>query len=213
MVCPHVKAWEEDFKEFDEFVRTGIRQHNNDTTHNMQHVTLVAFHPSFCRWYGLPQGFGVGSVVDSYYGTIGQKSKQTTPATIIETNNKAFGLRKVKVRFHDTTLEGLCNRQEHYVLAVNEYFNKHWATLQKHPKLLWQLLCMCNYDAETVFFHEWIGYKKKNGETKSFKLLQELYPNKKTDELELMTKLYTTKELKALAEAQCWDDKKIAKYF
>ena len=105
------------------------------------------------------------------------------------------------------------DRQEHYVLAVNEYFNKHWATLQKHPKLLWQLLCMCNYDAETVFFHEWIGYKKKNGETKSFKLLQELYPNKKTDELELMTKLYTTKELKALAEAQCWDDKKIAKYF
>ena len=115
VVCPHVKAWEEDFKEFDEFVRTGIRQHNNDTTHNMQHVTLVAFHPSFCRWYGLPEGFGVGSVVDSYYGRIGQKSTQTTPATIIETNNKAFGLRKVKVRFHDTTLEGIGNRQEHYV--------------------------------------------------------------------------------------------------
>ena len=31
--------------------------------------------------------------------------------------------------------------QEHFVLAVNEYFNKHWFTLQNHPKLLWQLLC------------------------------------------------------------------------
>ena len=28
--------------------------------------------------------------------------------------------------------------QEHFVLAVNEYFNKHWNILQKHPKLLWQ---------------------------------------------------------------------------
>ena len=35
--------------------------------------------------------------------------------------------------------------QEHFVLTVNEYFNKHWNTLQKHPKLLWLLLCMCSY--------------------------------------------------------------------
>ena len=28
--------------------------------------------------------------------------------------------------------------QEHYVLSVNEYFNKNWNVLQKHPKLLWQ---------------------------------------------------------------------------
>lgn len=105
------------------------------------------------------------------------------------------------------------DKQEHFVLAVNEYFNKNWNVLQKHPKLLWMLLCMCNYDKKTVFFHEWIGFKKKKGETKSLKLLQELYPNKKPDELELMSLLYTTKELKGLAEAQCWDDKKIAKYF
>lgn len=104
-------------------------------------------------------------------------------------------------------------KQEHFVLAVNEYFNKNWSVLQKHPKLLWMLLCMCNYDGKSVFFHEWIGFKKKKGETKSLKFLQELYPSKKTDELELMSQIYTTKELKALAEAQCWDDKKIAKYF
>ena len=104
-------------------------------------------------------------------------------------------------------------KQEHFVLAVNEYFNKHWSTLQKHPKLLWQLLCMCNYDAKTVFYHEWIGFKRKKGETKSLKLLQELYPNKKSDELELMAEIYSTKELKTLAEAECWDEKKIAKYF
>ena len=26
--------------------------------------------------------------------------------------------------------------QEHFVLTVNEFFNKNWYTLQKHPKLL-----------------------------------------------------------------------------
>ena len=30
--------------------------------------------------------------------------------------------------------------QEHYILTVNEYFNKNWNELQKHPKLLWLLL-------------------------------------------------------------------------
>jgi hypothetical protein len=50
--------------------------------------------------------------------------------------------------------------QEHFVLAVNEYFNKHWYVLQSHPKLLWQLICMCSHESKNIFFHEWIGSKK-----------------------------------------------------
>ena len=38
--------------------------------------------------------------------------------------------------------------QEHFVLTVNEYFNKNWNLLQKHPKLMWLLLCMCSYNGE-----------------------------------------------------------------
>ena len=51
--------------------------------------------------------------------------------------------------------------QQHFVLTVNEYYNKHWNTLQKHPKLLWMLLCLCSLDGKT-YYHEWIGNKKKN---------------------------------------------------
>ena len=51
--------------------------------------------------------------------------------------------------------------KEHYVLAVNEYFNKYWNDLQGHPQLMWQLLCMCGYESKDIFFHEWIGFKKK----------------------------------------------------
>ena len=75
--------------------------------------------------------------------------------------------------------------QEHFVLTVNEYFNKNWNLLQKHPKLLWLLLCMCSYDGQTQFFHEWIGHKKKTGSnSKKTKFLQEIYPNKKLDEID-----------------------------
>ena len=102
---------------------------------------------------------------------------------------------------------------EHYVLAVNEYFNKHWYTLQQHPKLLWQLLCCCGYENKQAYFHEWIGNKKKAGEGKKLKLLQEMYPSRKMYELEMLADMMTTKELKHLAQEQCWDDKKIDKFF
>jgi hypothetical protein len=104
-------------------------------------------------------------------------------------------------------------KQEHFVLAVNEYFNKHWNTLQKHPKLMWQLLCMCNYDKKQVFYHEWLGNKKKAGDSKRLKFLMEMYPSRKVDELEMLAEMTPVKDLKKLAQDHCWDDKKIAKYF
>jgi hypothetical protein len=104
--------------------------------------------------------------------------------------------------------------QEHFVLTVNEYFNKHWNTLQKnHPKLLWQLLCMCSYNGETVFFHQWMGFKKKKGDNKRSKFLLEIYPTKKQDEVEMMAELMDLKELKALAKDHGYDDKQIDKMF
>jgi len=103
--------------------------------------------------------------------------------------------------------------QEHFVLTVNEYFNKHWNTLQKHPKLMWQLLCMCSHESRQVFFHQWIGFKKKEGSNKIEKFLMEIYPSKKADELELLAKITTVKEAKELAKSYGYDDKTIAKMF
>jgi hypothetical protein len=103
--------------------------------------------------------------------------------------------------------------QEHFVLAVNEYFNKHWNTLQKHPKLLWQLLCMCSHESRKIFFHQWMGFKKKKGDTKRLKFLMEIYPSRKQDELEMMSELMSLKELKELAEQYGYNDKEIAKLF
>jgi hypothetical protein len=103
------------------------------------------------------------------------------------------------------------NIQEHFVLTVNEYFNKHWNTLQKHPKLLWMLLCMCSYDGKKTFFHEWIGNKKKPTGGKKLKFLEELYPSRKLDELEMLAELISDKELKDLARNYGFDEATISK--
>ena len=101
--------------------------------------------------------------------------------------------------------------QEHFVLTVNEYFNKHWNDLQKHPKLMWLLLCMCSYNGEKTFFHEWLGNKKKEGGSKKIKFLEEIYPTRKKDELELLAEISTDKDLKELARKHGMDEATIAK--
>ncbi len=103
--------------------------------------------------------------------------------------------------------------QQHFILTVNEYYNKHFFELQKHPKLLWLSLCMCNYDGQSTFFHEWIGNKKAgaNPNNKKVKLLEEFYPHLKNDELEVLAAITTDKELKELARNHGYDDAAIAK--
>ena len=104
--------------------------------------------------------------------------------------------------------------QEHFVLTVNEYFNKNWNDLQKHPKLLWLLLCMCSWNGEKTFYHNWIGAKKKTGTGgKKLKFLEEIYPNRKLDELEMLADLASDKEIKDLARQHGMDESTIAKKF
>jgi len=119
VICPHIREWNDSFPAFDRFVSHDIwdqfEQDDKDESNTStisDDITLVAFHPNFLRWHGLPDKIEKGSVVQSHYGIIGKKSVETAPATIVETCNKAFGMRKVKVRFHDA-----CNarRQEQYV--------------------------------------------------------------------------------------------------
>ena len=70
---------------------------------------------------------------------------------------------------------------------------------------------MCNYDAKTVFFHEWMGAPsgKKKGLGKKLKILESLYPNMKQDELELLAEINTNDEIKAIARELGWEEKEL----
>ena len=101
-----------------------------------------------------------------------------------------------------SSVKGNREKQELAVFKTNEYYNKHFFTLQKHKKLLWQLLCLSG-NTKNIAYHEWIGYKKKGSSdnNKSVKFLMNLYPNMKQEEVELLARISTKKELQGLAEA------------
>lgn len=101
--------------------------------------------------------------------------------------------------------------QEHFVLAVNEFFNKNWNVLQKHPKLLWSLLCMCSHESKKIFFHQWLGFKQKKGDNKKMKFLLEIYPSKKQSDLEILSELMSQKDFSSLLEQHGYSDKEIKK--
>ena len=98
--------------------------------------------------------------------------------------------------------------QEHYVLTVNEYYNKNWAEISKHPKLQWQTLCLCSHESKKTQFHEWIPLKKEKDKKTEF--LMTLFPNMKVSDVETLAAITTDKEIKQYCEGLGWDKKQIA---
>lgn len=98
--------------------------------------------------------------------------------------------------------------QEHFVLTVNEFYNKDWAAISKHPKLQWQTLCIASHETKKTFFHEWISLKKEANKKETF--LAELFPNMKLSDVQTLAAITTDKEIKEYAKDLGWDKKQIA---
>ena len=98
--------------------------------------------------------------------------------------------------------------QEHYVLTVNEYYNKNWNEIQKHPKLVWHTICMCGHESRRTFFHEWVPLKRSKDKKTEF--LSELFPSMKWSDLETLSAITSDKEIKEYCEKLGWDKKQIA---
>lgn len=100
-----------------------------------------------------------------------------------------------------SSVSGSRDAQELAVVMTNQIYNKNWNELgTRHPKLQWQLLCSLHNANSDIRRHNWIGFKKKTSNNNAVKLLQQIHPNMKQDEVELLARLSTKKELKQLAE-------------
>lgn len=97
--------------------------------------------------------------------------------------------------------------QEHFVLTVNEFYNKNWNEISKHPQLQWQTLCMCSHESKKTQFHEWIPLKRAN--SKKEELILELFPNMKRADAETLANITTNEEIKKYCEDLGWDKKEI----
>jgi hypothetical protein len=94
-----------------------------------------------------------------------------------------------------SSVQGSGDLQEFYLIATNERLNKHFFSLSRHPKLQW-LMATTVSPGLGPQRHQWIAPKKKEaGASGIKKQLAELYPHMKDDEIELMAKINTKKDI------------------
>jgi hypothetical protein len=92
-------------------------------------------------------------------------------------------------------VEGSKDLQEFYLIATNERLNKHFFTINRHPELQWLCATSVSPGLGTPD-HNWISPKKKEAGASSMrKQLAELFPTYKDDEIAVLAKITTKKEL------------------
>jgi len=104
--------------------------------------------------------------------------------------------------------------QAYYLMATNKFVNKHFFDLNKHTKLQW-LMCTTVSPNMGNQFHYWLAAKKKEGKStnKLRKVVASLYPNMKSDEMDMFLSMNTEKEIKEYCKELGWDDKRIKSEF
>ena len=107
-----------------------------------------------------------------------------------------------------SAVQGSRDLQEFYVIATNERLNRHFFAVNRHPRLHWLCATTVSPGLGTQR-HVWIAPKKKeSGATGIRKQLAELYPHLKDDELDVMTRITTAKELADYQRLSAQDTKK-----
>ena len=110
---------------------------------------------------------------------------------------------------YGANVSGSADLQAYYLMATNERVNKNFFDLgSKHTKLQW-LCCTTVSPQMGNQFHYWLKAKKKEGDNKSQKFLAKLYPNMKSDEINLLAQLNDKRDIADLARSLGYDDKSI----
>lgn len=107
-----------------------------------------------------------------------------------------------------SSVQGGAELQGYYLQSCNHYLNKRFFDINRHPKLQWLCATAVSPGLGTQR-HQWIAPKKKEaGASGIRKQLAELYPHYKDDEIELMAKLNTKKDIDAYLKQLGQDTKK-----
>lgn len=99
-----------------------------------------------------------------------------------------------------SSVQGVQELQEYYLLACNERLNKHFFEINRHPKLQWLLATTVSPGMGT-HRHQWIAPKKKEkGDNEIKKTLMTLMPAAKMSDIETLSKLIDKKQLRILLD-------------
>jgi len=94
-----------------------------------------------------------------------------------------------------SSVQGSRDLQEFYLISCNERLNKHFFAINRHPGLQW--LCATTVSPGMgTHRHQWIAPKKREaGASGARKQIAELFLHLKDDEVELMAKINTKKDI------------------
>jgi hypothetical protein len=107
-----------------------------------------------------------------------------------------------------SSVQGSRELQEFYLIATNERLNKKFFDINRHTKLQWLAATTVSPGMGT-HRHQWIAPKKKEpGATGIRRQLAEIYPHLRDDEIELMAKINTKKDIDAYIKDSGQDTKK-----
>jgi hypothetical protein len=96
-----------------------------------------------------------------------------------------------------SSIQGSAELQNYYLQSSNHYVNKRFFDINRHPKLQWLCATAVSPGLGT-HRHQWIAPKKKEaGASGIRKQIAELFPYLKDDEVELMAKINTKKDIDA----------------
>lgn len=111
---------------------------------------------------------------------------------------------------YSACVEGNADLQAWYLMATNERVNKNFFDIStsQHKKLQW-LMCTTASPNMGNQRHYWLGSKKSDRDNKAIKFLTSLYPELKSDDIELLAELNSKEDLRNLARQHGWDDKRI----
>ena len=141
--------------------------------------------------------YNIDMANSKWYNTLDEDERKTfSPYTAMRFTSNVQGQKAFK---------------EHYILAVNDFANKHFSITQKHSndsELFWKLLSLVGIKKK--MFHPWVKAPKGKGKKSVIdKLLYECYPNAKRDEIEVLKIVNDKNSLTKLAQDHGWTDKEI----
>jgi hypothetical protein len=95
-----------------------------------------------------------------------------------------------------SAVRGSRELQEFYVIATNERLNRNFFSVNRHPKLQW-LMASSVSPGMGQQDHVWIAPKKKEtGSNEVKKMLLDLYPTMKIQDIEILSLMVDRKALK-----------------
>lgn len=101
--------------------------------------------------------------------------------------------------------------QEWFVEMTNECVNKHhWQLSKNHKELLWKLFAATGTGINC--YHPYLAAGKKGKADKIEKLLGEIYPNKKLEDIKLIASMMTVEDREELFDKMGFDKKQRKEY-